>query len=284
MIGTQECGASIEESILTNYTTRWEAQLMGIFSEDYVRVDSTYMVALHGIVFIRKALAQHLSQVEKSYVPTGFVNLVGNKGGIGLSFTLGKSSILFITSHFHAFVDKVELRNADFHSIEQRLPMRKSSNGPKACSDRFDFTFWAGDLNYRCLCNRAIADTLLRDNNIEPLLLNEQLKQQQLEKKVFDGYKEAPLTFPPTYKFDVGTNSYDSSKKKRVPSWTDRILWKDKKGVVECMQYSNTASIRTSDHKPVSAIFLMEIEIKNEEEKQASKGDNNVKSSTCVLQ
>jgi len=35
---------------------------------------------------------------------------------------------------------------------------------------------------------------------------------------------EERITFKPTYKFDDGCDNYDSSKKKRVPSWTDRII------------------------------------------------------------
>jgi hypothetical protein len=45
-------------------------------------------------------------------------------------------------------------------------------------------------------------------------------------RKVFTGYTEGKLTFPPTYKFDPGTDNWDSSEKARAPAWTDRILWK----------------------------------------------------------
>lgn len=44
---------------------------------------------------------------------------------------------------------------------------------------------------------------------------------------------EGPLHFPPTYKFDKGIPAselrplpYDSSDKKRVPAWTDRIFFR----------------------------------------------------------
>jgi hypothetical protein len=44
---------------------------------------------------------------------------------------------------------------------------------------------------------------------------------------------EGPLLFPPTYKFDKGVPAselrplpFDSSDKKRVPAWTDRVLWR----------------------------------------------------------
>ena len=37
---------------------------------------------------------------------------------------------------------------------------------------------------------------------------------------VFEGFSEQPITFPPTYKFDLHSDTYDSSERKRTPSWT----------------------------------------------------------------
>ncbi|PVU87123.1 hypothetical protein BB559_006220 [Furculomyces boomerangus] len=42
-------------------------------------------------------------------------------------------------------------------------------------------------------------------------------------------FSEAIVSFPPTYKFDVGTNDYDTSEKRRVPAWCDRILFRSKR-------------------------------------------------------
>ena len=33
------------------------------------------------------------------------------------------------------------------------------------------------------------------------------------------------LEFDPTYKYDFGTDDYDSGPKNRAPAWTDRVLW-----------------------------------------------------------
>jgi hypothetical protein len=53
-----------------------------------------------------------------------------------------------------------------------------------------------------------------------------QLNLQMVHGKTFPYYNEAIITFLPTYKYDVGTDEYDSSDKARIPAWCDRVLTK----------------------------------------------------------
>jgi hypothetical protein len=39
-------------------------------------------------------------------------------------------------------------------------------------------------------------------------------------KAAFSGYEEGPLLFRPTYRYDLGTDTYDTSEKMRIPAWT----------------------------------------------------------------
>ncbi|EPE36080.1 DNase I-like protein [Glarea lozoyensis ATCC 20868] len=70
---------------------------------------------------------------------------------------------------------------------------------------------------------------------LDSLLPHDQLKRMQRQKKAFhDGWREGPITFPPTYKYDVGSvGMFDSSEKKRVPSWCDRIVYRTRKDRLE---------------------------------------------------
>ncbi len=53
----------------------------------------------------------------------------------------------------------------------------------------------------------------------------------------------------PTYKYDVGTNIYDTSNKQRTPSWCDRILlWADDDIIVNQLFYSRK-ELNDSDHR-----------------------------------
>ncbi|KAF7970774.1 hypothetical protein HWV62_23038, partial [Athelia sp. TMB] len=38
---------------------------------------------------------------------------------------------------------------------------------------------------------------------------------------IVNGFEEGPLLFRPTYKYDVGTDDYDTGEKLRIPAWTD---------------------------------------------------------------
>ena len=103
--------------------------------------------------------------------------------------------------------------------------------------DSVDHVFWSGDLNYRIPLPRTIVTNLLKKRQFEKLLKHDQLNIVRANSEAFNGLGEAKITFPPTYKFDKGTMNYDTSQKQRVPSWTDRILFKLGVGV-ECLEYS----------------------------------------------
>lgn len=76
---------------------------------------------------------------------------------------------------------------------------------------------------------------------------------------VFAGYNEGPLVFRPTYKYDNNSETYDSSEKQRIPSWTDRVLYK---GEALGMFKYNRAELMTSDHRPGELSYIFELVIR----------------------
>ncbi|KAH6701942.1 Endonuclease/exonuclease/phosphatase [Leptodontidium sp. MPI-SDFR-AT-0119] len=70
---------------------------------------------------------------------------------------------------------------------------------------------------------------------LDSLLPHDQLRQVRKKRKAFhDGWREGPITFLPTYKYDVGSmGMFDSSEKRRAPSWCDRILYRTRKDKLE---------------------------------------------------
>ena len=65
----------------------------------------------------------------------------------------------------------------------------------------------------RALCDKGA-------DGLTSLEKADELRSQQKAGKAFVEYAEGKLTFPPTYKFDKGTDIYDTSKKKRAPAWS----------------------------------------------------------------
>jgi endonuclease/exonuclease/phosphatase family metal-dependent hydrolase len=117
-----------------------------------------------------------------------------------------------------------------------------------------------GDLNYRIdSMPRNVVVEAVRQNNLPKLLERDQLLASKRKNPSFRlrSFNEVPITFAPTYKYDVGSDEYDSSEKKRSPAWCDRVLYRGV-GKVKQTEYRRH-EVRASDHRPVSASFKMRI-------------------------
>ncbi|KAG0008663.1 inositol polyphosphate 5-phosphatase, partial [Entomortierella chlamydospora] len=82
-------------------------------------------------------------------------------------------------------------------------------------TEQFDYTFLAGDLNYRVDLTRAQADDYLQKGDLETLFAHDQLTAERKAGRVFEGFMEAPIRFKPTYKFDPITPISDNRLKNR---------------------------------------------------------------------
>ncbi|VDQ01879.1 unnamed protein product [Trichobilharzia regenti] len=177
--------------------------------------------------------------------------------------TLGATSICFVCSHFAAGQSAVRERNDDFQEICRRLSL---PNGRNILSH--DYVFWCGDFNYRINLSGNEVKRLTAQSAWLDLLRSDQLTIEKQAGNVFRGFEEGPIRFAPTYKYDLFCDDYDTSEKARSPAWTDRILWL-------CMQNNspdvkwnpgqlllyNRAELKTSDHRPVGAIFDIEVHV-----------------------
>lgn len=72
----------------------------------------------------------------------------------------------------------------------------------------FSHIFWIGDLNYRLVDNppRQVFDV----EDFSGIIKNDQLLQEMKRRRVFLNYNEGPIQFRPTYKYDPGTDDWDS--------------------------------------------------------------------------
>lgn len=210
------------------------------------------------------------AEVEYSTVTTRIVSQIKTKGALGVSFTFFGTSFLFITSHFTSGDGKVAERLLDYNRTIQALalPRNVPDTNPYRSSagdvtTRFDEVFWFGDFNFRLSGGRVAVEAFLKQDpevDVLALLQHDQLTREMKKGSIFKGFEEAEIHFLPSYKFDIGKDTYDSTSKQRTPSYTDRVLYKSRhKGDICPMKYSSCPGIKTSDHRPVYGLFQVKV-------------------------
>ena len=125
----------------------------------------------------------------------------------------------------------------------------------------FSQIFWIGDLNYRVVT--ADEEQIKTFCNYETLCFFDQLYVERQKKRVFVDFNEGQIKFRPTYKYDPGSDNWDSSEKMRAPAWCDRIFWKGAR--IEQIAYNSVMELRLSDHKPVYGVFIAYILTRDEQ-------------------
>jgi inositol polyphosphate 5-phosphatase INPP5B/F len=106
-------------------------------------------------------------------------------------------------------------------------------------------------------------DAIKLRTNYEFLYKYDQLFMEKTRNRIFKNYTEPPISFPPTYKYDVGTDEWDSSEKARTPAFCDRILYKGQR--IQSKKYDCVMELRQSDHKAVYAMFDVQLQKQDEE-------------------
>jgi hypothetical protein len=117
-----------------------------------------------------------------------------------------------------------------------------------------------GDLNYRIdAMGRDTVVTAIKNKNLGKLIERDQLLVSKRRNPWFKlrAFHELPITFAPTYKYDVGTDNYDTSDKKRAPAWCDRLMYRGRDRIQQ-LDYRRH-EVRVSDHRPVTGSFRIVI-------------------------
>ncbi|KAJ6664553.1 hypothetical protein lerEdw1_006126 [Lerista edwardsae] len=259
----------------------WGEQLQKALSRThrYILLTSAQLVGVCLFIFVRPLHAPFIRDVAVDTVKTGMGGKAGNKGAVAIRFQFHSTSFCFVCSHLTAGQSQVKERNEDYKEITQKLnfPMGKSMFS-------HDYVFWCGDFNYRIDLTYEEVFYFLKRQDWKMLLEFDQLQQQKSSGKIFKDFHEGTINFGPTYKYDVGSEAYDTSDKCRTPAWTDRVLWWRKKlpndktaGDINfldtdfsaevrpiwspgALMYYGRAELQASDHRPVLSIVEVEVQ------------------------
>ena len=163
-----------------------------------------------------------------------------------------------------------------------------------SASAAFDCVFWMGDLNYRVELAKEEAQRLTMPSAddvsrsgfatradydhaaLQRLLAADQQKRPQ-SAPMRAGFSEMPISFWPTYKLDrkSGYARYKFQHRNRLkqtlrlPSFTDRVLYRsvESEAILPVTYDACTANaLRVSDHRPVSATFLVQVSLPSMEQ------------------
>ncbi|XP_077277319.1 oculocerebrorenal syndrome of Lowe isoform X5 [Temnothorax americanus] len=232
------------------------------------------LVRLVGIMLLVYALEAHVPFIENVCTDTVGTGIMGKLPHIVRNLNdATRIMLIFVRDYLlqnmcHLKVSRImSPRNCADHfplrPYEHALWPYAHAQWPHAHAKVREFEtqiYWLGDLNYRITdMDAATAKQYILEGNYGPVLALDQLGHQRKAGRVFQGFQEAEIDFKPTYKYDPGTDNWDSSEKCRAPAWCDRVLWKG--DMIKSVGYKSYPELKISDHKPVSASFDSQIRI-----------------------
>ncbi|XP_007952123.1 phosphatidylinositol 4,5-bisphosphate 5-phosphatase A [Orycteropus afer afer] len=277
-IGLQEVNSMINKRLKDAlFTDQWSELFMDALGPfNFVLVSTVRMQGVILLLFSKYYHLPFLRDVQTDCTRTGLGGYWGNKGGVSVRLAAFGHMLCFLNCHLPAHMDKAEQRKDNFQTI---LSLQQFQGpGAHGILDH-DLVFWFGDLNFRIEnYDLHFVKFAIDSNQLHQLWEKDQLNMAKNTWPILKGFQEGPLNFAPTFKFDVGTNKYDTSAKKRKPAWTDRILWKVKapgggpspsgreshRLQVTQHSYRSHMEYTVSDHKPVAAQFVLQFAFRDD--------------------
>jgi len=241
------------------------------------------------LVYARNdTLFRNVLSVKTAETSCGFLNLMNNKGAVGVRLTIQPSDnrvpppknpskelvLTFVNAHLAAHDAGILERNRNYQSIVNRLLFEN-----KHTIYDTSHLFFMGDLNYRIsltplltsnlnpMSKETLAQAIHEDRHSSLFPEHDTLTHQHSARNVLVGLREAPITFKPTYKYKLDAGNQLVSFDHRLPGWTDRILvgsWDDDEGSssspgqkssAQILAYQSLPEYDESDHKPVFAVI-----------------------------
>ncbi|KAI0048961.1 DNase I-like protein [Auriscalpium vulgare] len=176
------------------------------------------MMGIYLAVFVHRDARHLVKGTSRHAVTAGLIGgRVGNKGAVAISLKIAETTMFFVNAHLAAHEGKLLHRMANLAKIKAELVVDHflKPDDPRMVAedltDKFDYTFLCGDLNFRLDISRLHADWLIsrQETNFNDsteyaqALAFDQLYNIMRNGQAFVGFREGTINFPPTFKYDV---------------------------------------------------------------------------------
>ena len=207
------------------------------------------------MMFAKESVKNIVQNLNGVIVKTGFIGMLGNKGNVIIRFDINNVSYAVSCCHMTSDLPKNESRIKELSDILIKSVQINPNKDPykELKFINHDILFVFGDLNFRIELENSKCRQIIKSGRLEDLRIYDQFFICKNKNPLFMDLEEGDLTFDPTYKYDFNSNEYDTSVKKRVPAWCDRILWKKNKAI-QLIDY-NVVNYLHSDHRPVFGVY-----------------------------
>ncbi|KAK2466803.1 hypothetical protein APHAL10511_001061 [Amanita phalloides] len=274
--------AGLSKSVIDNRNAHILSQIEAHApkKERYTLIAKEVNVGVALLVYgLDDGLARKVTDVQTQWTSCGPA-WMGNKGAVGVRFRVQGDNgevgetFTFVCAHLTAHAGKLRQRVADYNHIVRTLlfpsvPASQAESNIYATSHLFFF----GDLNFRLDIPSSHAlsaferspqfgESLSSEETREEIREFDQLTMEKRRGTVFTGLHEGDFwKFKCSYKHRLGeVDKYDY---KRVPAWTDRILFgthtdspeEPDKSNIEVLLYTTIPSYTMSDHKPIVCLL-----------------------------
>ena len=229
--------------------TFWVNQLWECVGKDtYIKLHQNELVGIMLITFIKVNLFPYVKHCKSFTKKTGANGLFGNKGVCIHSFHLCERKFAFAGVHYACGVEK------NIKRVDELRTTLDVVVGKDELFRKSDVWFICGDLNFRIDLDIERCVEHIKTRNITALGEFDQCRNV-IKEMYNEEICEDVVKFMPTFKYVKGTNEYNLNK--RVPSWCDRIVYKNIQAVTNV--FYDVAHIYLSDHIPVVGLYKVNV-------------------------
>lgn len=186
-------------------------KIMHAVQLDYALIKCESLGGVFSALFVRPEFAEYFSVREPQTLRLGVAGILANKSALIYNIVASEASFFVVGCHLAPHTGHYKERLQQLELILKQIP-------------ECDYVVILGDMNFRLMITYEKAVELANEGNIEELLETDQLKAALNFTDLMKGFTEGEIKFAPTYKYDKGTDDFDTGPKHRAPAYTDRVI------------------------------------------------------------